>query len=55
MMKNIIRHMIKNKKSDMNTASGMDAGAVIGALVDGPPGAVVGGLLGAALGHSTEE
>ena len=40
----------------MNTAGGMGAGAVIGALVAGPPGAVVGGLLGKyAFGRSTEE
>ena len=47
--------MQKKKKSGMNTAGGMGAGAVIGALVAGPPGAVFGGLLGAALGRSTEE
>ena len=47
--------MRKKRKSGMNTAGGMGAGAVIGALVAGPPGAVVGGLLGAALGRSTEE
>ena len=54
-MGNIMYHMAKKKKSGMNTAGGMGAGALIGALVAGPPGAVVGGLLGAALGHSTEE
>ena len=47
--------MRKKKKSGMNTAGGMGAGAVIGALVAGPPGALIGGLFGAALGRSTEE
>ena len=55
MIENIMMYMVKKKKSGMNTAGGMGAGAVIGALVAGPHGAIVGGLLGAALGHSTEE
>ena len=45
----------KNGPNVMNTAGGMGAGAVLGALVGGPLGAVVGGALGAILGYATEE
>ena len=45
----------KNKPNGMNTAGGMGAGAVLGALVGGPIGAVIGGTLGAILGYTTEE
>lgn len=55
MVETIMKYMAKKKRSGMNTASGMGAGAVIGALVAGPPGAIVCGLIGAAIGNSTEE
>ena len=38
----------------MNTAAGIGSGAVLGAIVAGPPGAVVGAILGGLIGHSTE-
>ena len=46
--------MSNNDKSGMNTAGGIGAGAVLGALVAGPIGAIAGGILGAILGYSTE-
>lgn len=38
----------------MNTAAGLGSGAVLGALIAGPPGAVVGAFLGGLAGYSTE-
>jgi len=37
-----------------NAAGGGAAGAIAGGLIAGPPGALVGGLLGAAIGHDAE-
>ena len=45
----------KNDPNGMNTAGGMGAGAVLGALVGGPIGAVIGGAIGATLGYVTEK
>lgn len=44
----------KKKKNGMNTATGIGSGALLGALIAGPPGAVVGALVGGAIGYSAE-
>ena len=38
----------------MNTAAGIGSGAVLGAIIAGPPGAAVGAILGGLVGYSSE-
>ena len=48
--KRVILNTVTYDNTDTSTAGGMATGAIAGALIAGPPGAIVGGILGAGAG-----
>jgi len=48
--KRVVLKTVTYDNTDTSTAGGMATGAIAGALIAGPPGAIVGGILGAGAG-----
>lgn len=46
---------MRKKENGTNTAGGIGAGAIFGAMIGGPLGAFFGGVIGGLIGYATEK